>query len=100
MQETLVKKKKEVKRWTPDASCYPNGVLDPFFSISLISLTQITIIQLKNLTKTIKKIHNSDCILERERERERERNYFTYKDTKKSYVIGETKAKFFTTTVN
>ena len=49
------KKKKEVKRWTPDASRYPNGVLDPFFSISLISLTQITIIQLKNLTKTIKK---------------------------------------------
>ena len=58
---------------TLDASRYPNRALDPFFSIGLISLTQITIIQLKNLTKTIKKIHNSDCILERERERERER---------------------------
>ena len=96
----LVKKKKK-RGETLDASRYPNKALDPFFSIGLISLTQITIIQLKNLTKTIKKIHNSDCILEREREREREREKLFYLQRhKKSYVIGETKAKFFTTTVN
>ena len=61
----------------------------PSSPISLACLTQLAIIQSKNLSKNNKNIHNGDCILAK--------NYFT---TKKSCVIGETKVKFFATTIN
>jgi len=63
-----------------------------FSSISLISFTQLATIQPKNLTKTKKNIHNSDCILAKKK-----KNYFT---TKKLCVIREGKTKFFATKVN
>ena len=63
-----------------------------FSSISLVSLTQIAIIQLKNN----KNIHNGDCILATKKKKK----LFYYERTKKSCVIGEVKSKLFATTVN
>ena len=64
-----------------------------FSSISLVNVIKIATIQPKNLTKT-KNIHNGDCILAKKKK------LFYHQRTKKSYVIGEAKAKFFVTTVN
>ena len=64
----------------------------PSSLISLACLTQLAIIQPKNLSKNNKNIHNGDCILAK--------NYFTTKKKKKPCVIGETKVKFFATTIN
>ena len=64
-----------------------------FSSISLVNVIKIATIQPKNLTKT-KNIHNGDCILAKKKK------LFYHQRTKKSYVIGEAKPKFFVTTVN
>ena len=71
----------------------------PLFSpINLLSLTQIATIQPKKLTKTIKNIHNGDCILAPQKKKK----LFYHQRTNKKCVIGEVKAKtkFFTTIVN
>ena len=77
----------------------PSKTLGPFSSISLASFIQITTIQPNNLTKTIK-IFTMVIVFQQ--------NTYIYiyiyilppRNQKKSCVIGETKTKFFATTVN
>ena len=49
----------------------------------------------QKLNKNNKNIHNDDCILAKKKKK-----LFYHQRTKKSYVIGEAKTKFFATTVN
>ena len=76
----------------------PFKTLSPIFSISLASFTQITTIQSKNLTKTIKTF--TMLIIFQPKKIYIYIYIFYHQRTKKSCVIGEVKDKCFTIIVN
>ena len=63
----------------------------------LANLIKIATIQPKNLTKIIKIF---TIVIVFQQQKKKKKKLFYHQITKKSYVIEEAKAKFFTTTVN